>query len=177
MVYHSDMTMRHCVVITALALSLPGCATTPAPPDTGGAIARLSQEELARLMPTPNPKLPLAEIVRLSKAGVGAQDIIAKIRETGSRYHLSASTMIGLHAEGVSADVLDYIQSAREQDMRDRVAEEIDERELRHAEELRREQERQRLPYYCDRWWPSYPGYGWSYPYPFRPFGGFYWQR
>ncbi len=168
------MATLHCLFASALALSLLGCATAPASPDTGGRIARLSPAELAQLMPKPNPKLPLAELVRMSKEGAAANDLVAKIRETGSRYELSASEMIALHAQGVSAEVLDYIQSAREHELRDRMAEEINQRERRHAEELQREQKRCGEAYYCDRWWPAYPGYGWNYPYPIRPFGGIY---
>ena len=162
-------------LISILALSLLGCATAMAPPDAGPGIARLSPEELARLMPKPDPKLPPAELIRLSTQGASAKDIIARIRETGSRYDLSASQVIELHKQGVSAEVLDYIQAAREQALRDRVAEEINQREQRHAEELRREQELRRNSYYYDPWWPGYPG--WNYGYPFRPYGGIYWRR
>ncbi|MGP1676114.1 MAG: CHASE3 domain-containing protein [Burkholderiales bacterium] len=165
------------ILILTLVLSLLGCATVSAPPGGVGAIARLSPDELERMMPKPNPALPLAELVGMSKAGATAKDIIARIRETGSRYDLSASQAIELHGEGVSAEVLDYIQSARAQELRDRVAEEINQRERRHAEELRREQELRRDNYYLDPWWPGYPGYGWNYGYPFFPHGGFYWRR
>jgi len=162
---------------SALLLSLLGCATAPAPPDAAPAIARLSPEELARLLPAPLASLSLVEIVRMSKAGVSAKDIIARIRETNSHYELSASRAIDLHAQGVDKEVLDYIQSARAQELRDRVAEEINQREQRHAEELRREQAlRYNLPYY-DPWPGAYPGYGWGPAYPFRPYGGFYWRR
>ena len=171
------MFMLRPMLISILALSLLGCATASAPPDGGGAIARLSPEDLARMLPKPAPKLPPAELIRMSKAGASAQDIIARIKETGSRYDLSASQAIELHAQGVSAEVLDYIQSAREQELRDRIAEEINQREQRHAEELRREQELRRNSYYYDPWWPAYPGYGWNYGYPLRPYGGFYWRR
>jgi hypothetical protein len=162
-------------LISILALSLLGCATGSAPLDAGPGIARLSTEELARLMPKPDPKLPPAELIRLSNQGASAKDIIARIRETGSRYDLSASQVIELHQQGVHAEVLDYIQAAREQALRDRIAEEINQREQRHAEELRREQELRRNSYYYDPWWPGYSG--WNYGYPFRPYGGFYWRR
>lgn len=168
------MLMFRLILISTLALSLAGCATTSAPPDKSRGIARLSPEELARLLPKPDPKLPLAELIRLSKEGAAAKDIIARIKETGSRYDLSASQMIELHGQGVSAQVLDYIQSAHEQALRDRTAEEINQREQRHAEELRHEQELRRNSYYYDPWWP---GYGWNYGYPFSPYGGFYWRR
>jgi hypothetical protein len=171
----SIFTLRP-MLISALALSLLGCATTSAPPDAGPGIARLSPEELARMLPKPDPKLPLTELIRLSKEGATAKDIIARIRETGSRYDLSASQAIELHSQGVDAEVLDYIQSAREQALRDRIAEEINQREQRHAQELKREQELRRNNYYYDPWWPGYPGWIHGY-YPFLPYGGFYWCR
>ena len=164
-------------LIAALGLSLPGCATTSTPPEASPAIARLSPEELARMMPPAQSSLTLADIVRLSKEGATAKDIIAKIRETRSRYDLSASQAIDLHAQGVDKEVLDYMQSARAQELRDRTADEINQREQRHAEQLRREQEfRLNRPYY-DPWPGVYPGYGWGPAYPLRPFGGFYWRR
>ncbi len=125
-------------------------------------------------MPAPDPRLPLADLIRLSKEGASAKDIIARIVETGSRYELSASTVIQLHREGVNAEVLDYIQAAREQELRDRFAEEINQRGQRHAEELRREQELRRNNYF-DPWWPGYPA--WGYGYSLHPYGGFYWRR
>lgn len=166
------MSLLRLLLISTLALSLLGCATASAPPVGSGAIARLSPEDLARLLPKPEPKLPPAELVRMSKEGATAKDVIARIRETGSRYDLSASQMIDLHAQGVSAEVLDYIQSARAQELRDRVAEEINQREQRHAEELRREQALRRDSPYFDPWWPGYPG--WRHGDPFRPYGGFW---
>lgn len=167
--------MLRLALIATLALSLAGCATVSAPPDAGPSIARISPEELARLVPKLDPKLPPAELVRMAKHGATAQDIIARIRETGSRYVPSASQVIELHRQGVQAEVLDYIQSAREQELRDRLAKEINQREQRHAQELRREQELRRNSYYFDPWWPRYPG--WNFGYPFRPYGDIYWRR
>jgi len=164
-------------LIVILALSVWGCATTAAPPGAAPAIARLSPEDLARMLPKPDPKLPPAELVRMSKEGATAADVIARIKQTGSRYALSPSQAIALHAQGLSAEVLDYIQSAREQELRATLAEEINQREQRHAEELRREQELRRDSFYYDPWWPAYPGYGWRQGYPFHPYGGFYWRR
>lgn len=162
------------VLISALLLSLLGCASVP--PDGNGAIARISPEDLARILPKPEPKLPPPELVRLSRDGTAAKDIIAKIKQSGSTYALSASQLIELHDQGVSAEVLDYIQSAREQELRDRMAEEINQREQRHAEELQREQEQLRNSYFYDPWWPGYYP-GWRFGYPFHPYGGYYYWR
>jgi hypothetical protein len=81
-----------------------------------------------------------------------------------------------LHTQGVDTEVLDYIQAARAQELRDRVAEEINQRDRLHAEQFRREQEL-RLNNYYDPWRGGYPGFGWGPGYPFRPYGGFYWRR
>ena len=169
--------MLRLALISSLTLSLLGCATAPAPPAAGPYIERISAEELARIMPAPQLTLSLAEIVRMSKEGAAAKDIIARIRETGSRYELNPTQAIDLHAQGVDKEVLDYIQSAREQAVRDRVAEEINQRELQHAEQLRREQELRLNTYYYDPWPWGHPGYGWNYGYPLRPYGSFYWRR
>ena len=170
------------VLLAAFTLALAGCATTPATGDAASGIARLSPEELARMMPAPQPRLSLADIVRLSKEGTAAKDLIARIKATNSHYDLAASQAIDLHTQGVDKEVLDYIQAARAQDQRDRVAEEINQRDRLHAEQLRREQElRLNNPYYgspyYDPWRGGYPGYGWGPGYPFRPYGGFYWRR
>ena len=129
------------------------------------------------MLPKPEPKLPRSELVSLSKSGATPQAVIARIKHTGSRYALSASELISLRDQGVSTEVLDYLLSANEQALRDRMADEINQRERRHAEELRREQELRRDSYYCDPWWPGYPGSGWNFGYPVRPYGGIYWRR
>lgn len=165
------------LLISTLALFLLGCASASAPPEAGPGIARLTPEELERLLPRPDPKLPPAELVRLSKEGAAAKDLIARIRETGSRYDLAASQAIELHRQGVGAEVLDYIQAARERELRERVAEEINQREQRHAEELRREQQLWRHGICSDPRWLGYPGALWQHGYPFLPYGGIYLRR
>jgi hypothetical protein len=171
------MSNLRSMLISTLTLSLLACATASAPPEAGPGIERLSPGELARLLPKAEPKLPLAELVRMSNDGVTSQDIIARIRETGSRYELSASQAIELHSQGVSAQVLDHIQSAHEQAWRERIAEEIDRREQRHTEELKREQWLWRSRFCHDPRWPVFPGSSWHYGYPFLPYGSIYLRR
>lgn len=168
--------MLHLLPLVILSVSLLGCAATSAPPDGSGnaKIERISPEELARILPKPDPKLSLESIVRLSKAGATPQEVIGRIKETGSRYELSASQAIDLNRQGVSPEVLDYIQSAREQALRDRIADEINQREAARAEQLKRERQLQRNGYYYDPFWPGYPGYGGFYrPYARPNYFGF----
>lgn len=149
-------------------LLLAGCATTPAEPPQ---IQRISPEELERILPKPVPNLALEEIVRLSKAGESADAIIGKIRESQSRYELTPSQAIDLHRQGVDARVLDHMQAAREQALRDSLADEINKREREHKKKedaLKRESQLRPYPYY-DPFWP-HPY--WRYPYfPHR----YYW--
>jgi hypothetical protein len=76
-----------------------------------------------------------------------------------------------------SSPAIKILKSAHVRQLGDRMADEINQRERRHAEELRREQELRRNSYYYDSWWQGYPGFGWNYGYPFSPYGGFYWRR
>ena len=144
-------------------------ACSALPPAGGGpGIARLATDAPERALPP--PALTIADLERMSKTGMEDAAIIARIRQTASRYALTASQIIALHAQGVSVGVLDYISSAREQELLDRASEAINACEQKGAEALRTERERSRNLPYCDPYWPGYPGYG-GMP---RPFGGYY---
>ena len=58
-------------------------------------------------VPTP---VTVDEIVRVSKADVPVDTILAKMRESGTVYRLSASQLAHLHDEGVPDAVGDYMQ-------------------------------------------------------------------
>ncbi|MBK5104292.1 MAG: hypothetical protein JJE42_08595 [Burkholderiales bacterium] len=166
------------VLIAIVALSLFGCTHVSRQPEPVPGVAPLSPDEISQLLPKPAPNLPPAELVRMSKEGASASQIIARIEETGSSYDLSASEAIELHAQGVSTEVLDHIQSAREQELRERIAEEMNLRERRHAQELLRGQILWHNSYYYDPGWPGFFGYDWNFGYPLHPSGGFfYWRR
>ncbi len=81
-------------LLASALLALSGCATTG---------ARMSGEK-------PQP-VRVATIVEWSKAGLPAATIIARIRDSGTVYRLSAHQMIRLHREGVRYAVLDYMQA------------------------------------------------------------------
>lgn len=153
------------IVCGSLLVLLAGCATTAMQEPR---IERISPEELERLMPKPVPNLTLDEIVKMSQSGTSAQAIIAKIKETNSRYDLSPSESLALSKKGVSAEVLDYIHQAHEQAVREGFADEINKRE----KEKRLEQERLRREYqlryhrYYDPFW--YGGYGFGPPWGYR---------
>jgi len=76
---------------TSLALMLPGCSL------------------LDRRAST-SPPVTVPAVIQMSQAGVPAETIIAKIREAGTAYRLTASQIANLHEQGVSDAVLDYMQ-------------------------------------------------------------------
>ena len=59
--------------------------------------------------PPPQP-VTVPEIVEMSKAGVPAGDIIAKIQASGTIYRLKASQLSQLEKDGVPAAVIDHMQ-------------------------------------------------------------------
>lgn len=147
--------------VLALALAaLTACAThAPAPPQ----VARISPEELERIMPKPTPNLSLDEVVGLSKQGLAAEAIIEKIKASNSQYDLTPSEMLSLSQQGVDSKVLDYMHAQKEARLRTQVAEEINKREAankKEQEKLKRQYERFNYPYYGPF---IHPYWGWGY--------------
>jgi hypothetical protein len=56
------------------------------------------------------PPITVGEIVQMSKSGMPAADIVAKLHESGTIYRLKASELASLKEQGVSAEVIDYMQ-------------------------------------------------------------------
>jgi hypothetical protein len=156
--------LKHLTWLVAILLAT-GCASVP---EQAPQIQRISPEELERIMPKPVPNLSLEEIIQLSKAKVSADDIIQKIKDSASQYALTPTQVLDLSKHGVDSKVLDYIQAAHEQAIRDSFADEINKREkakLVEQEKLKREY-RLNQPYYDPFW-------GYPRPYYYGP-GMFY---
>ena len=97
-------------LLIVILLLISGCATTG--DNEKNKIARITPEELAQLLPAPIATVTLDEIVSDSKLGKSPDEIIAKIRESNSRYDLSSSQVLDLNKQGVHISVLDYIQQS-----------------------------------------------------------------
>ncbi len=151
-------------MLLPMLILLVGCAT--APPQEPQ-VERISPEELERIMPKPVPNLTLEEIIQLSKQGVAAEQIIAKIKSSNSRYDLTPSQSVELSKQGVDAKVLDYMHAAREQALREGFADEINKREKEKKLEQDRLKQELRFRYYDPFW-----GYGYSPYWGYRPYYG-----
>lgn len=99
-------------------------------------IDRISDEELARIMPKPVAALSLDDLVKRSKEGATADQIIEKIKASNSLYDLTPSQSVELNKQGVDSKVLDYMHASREQALRNNVADEINKREKAKRAEL-----------------------------------------
>jgi hypothetical protein len=136
------------LLITLLAsLVMAACATSEqqlygqAP-----LIDRISDEELARIMPKPVAALSLEDLVELSKEGATADQVIDKIRETNSFYDLTPSQSVELDRQGIDSKVLDYIHASHERVLRNNVADELNRREKSRRAELENLKKQQLQP-------------------------------
>lgn len=93
----------------------------------------------------PRPvKVP--DVVEMSKSGIPAAEIIAKMRASGAVYRMQASQLVELKARGVASEVIDYMQ----QTYLDAVKRDASYEEWRHWSQ------------YDDYWYGGVP-YGWPY--------------
>jgi hypothetical protein len=162
------------VLIVSLSM-LSACATTGTTKQAE--VERITPEELAKLLPPPVAIVTLDEIVLDSKAGKTADEIIAKITASNSRYELSSVQVLDLNKQGVDIRVIDYIQQSNELAKQNAIADEMNKRaqERRDAEKvLKRERDIARSQYYYDPFWGPRFGafYGRPYYGPYRRYHG-----
>jgi len=157
------------ILIIIMLLLITGCATTGE--SQQNKIARITPEELAALLPAPIAIVTLDEIVSDSKQGKSPDDIIAKIKESNSRYDLSSSQVLDLHKPGVHSSVLDYIQQSNNLAKQNAIADEINRREKEKAEiQEQLQQERLRRDRYYDPFWGT--RYRFYYGHPIHGYYG-----
>jgi len=161
----SNMKLIFIAVFSLILLS--ACAGNP---PREPQIQRISAEELEKLLPPPIAVISTEELVILAKQGMSAEDLIKKIQDTKSQYALSPSKYFELAQQGVPSKVLDYMQTAHEQMLKDSFAEELNKRELakrQEEEKLKRQLMLQRPYPFYDPFWG--PGPYWGHRYPFGP--------
>lgn len=144
------------LLITSAMIVLTGCASTGG--ERRGEVARITPEEVAKLLPPPIATFTLEEVVTESKQGKTSDDIIAKIKATQSRYELSSTQVVDLNQQGVDAKVLDYMQQSNALAKQQAIAEEMNRRkEERLLVEKQLQRERlARHRYYDPFWGPSF---------------------
>ena len=102
--------MPKLLIFFVALLLLEGCATNGQ--SVSPVIERISEEELSRIMPQPLATLSMDDLVRLSKEGMTAAQIIEQIKSSNSMYDLTPSQSLLLSKQGVDSQILDYIHTA-----------------------------------------------------------------
>lgn len=136
-----------------LAVVLGGCGEMPVEPPR---IDRISAEQLETRLPPPVATVTLEQIVTLAREGVAADEIIARIKASGSRYRLSAKQMVELTLKNVPVAVLDYMIDSERRQIFDGMAADVNAREVACQDRLAREVEfcrRQMEPFL---WYPRH---------------------
>ena len=164
--------MKQVLALVISLLLVAGCASTG---PQQAKIERITPEELAKILPQPVATVTLEEIVKDSKANKSADEIIAKIKASNSRYELTPAQTLDLSKKGVDTKVLDYIHESNELAKQNAVADEINKREKERAaaeKKLKRERDAAQNRYYDPFWGPRFGGfYGGPYGYYGRGFG------
>ena len=128
--------LRHLRLVSILVLILQGCAGTPVEPPK---IERISAEQLEASLPQPVAAMPLEQIVTLAHQGIGAEDLIARITASASRYRLSATQLIELAARGVPSAGLDHMVAAERRQIFDDMAAEAYKRDRACQDKIEQE--------------------------------------
>lgn len=66
---------------------------------------------------TPRQPLPIADVVELAKSGTPPEEIVRRIRQSGTTYALRGSDFAKLKAAGIPDPVLDYLQQSLVDDL------------------------------------------------------------
>ena len=146
-------------LICLFSLNILSCATHSQYPEKYSQIDRISEAELARILPQPLAILSLDDLVKLTKEGVATEEIIEKIKISNSFYDLSPSQSIELNKQGVDSKLLDYIHTSRELALRNNVADEINQRKKNAHTELEKLKRQQWLQQ-NQRMYDPFCGYG-----------------
>ena len=142
------LVLKTCFVLIALTIFVSGCASTGT---RQAEVERMTPEQLAKILPPPVATVTLNELVADSKSGKTADEIIAKIKASNSRYELTPTQTLDLSKQGVDTKVLDYMQQSNELAKQNAIADEMNKRAKERAKAekvLKRERDMARDRHY-----------------------------
>ncbi len=166
--------MKALYVLIATTIFLSGCASTGA---RQAEVERITPEQLAKILPPPVATVTLGEVVADSKAGKSADEIIAKIKASNSRYELTTAQTLDLSKQGVDTKVLDFMHTSNEAAKQNAMADEINKREQeKRVAQKQLQRERALSQSYYGDYYDS-PFYNPYYNYGYNPYFGnrFFW--
>lgn len=166
--------MKICILVIAATLALTGCASNGV---RQAEVDRITPEQLAKILPPPVATVTLSEVVADSKAGKSADEIIAKIKASNSRYELTTAQTLDLSKQGVDVKVLDYMRQSNEAAKQNAIADEMNKREQeKRVAQKQLQRERALSQSYYNDYYDS-PFYNPYFNYGYNPFFGsrFFW--
>lgn len=154
-----------------ILIMLTGCASMGN--SKQAQIERITPEELAQLLPSPIATYTLDDLVGDAKQNKTPDEMIAKIKESESRYELTSSQVLDLNKQGVGTKVLDYIQQSNELAKQNAIADEMNRRQQESAK-MQRQLNQGRLSQH--RYYMSRHPFFYGHRLPIGP-AGRYWPR
>ena len=142
---------------------LAGCASLPED-HAPGRVDRLPAKQAAAL--TPAPTLTLADIEAMQKGGASADAIVARIRDSGASFRLTAADVLRLNRAKVPDSVVDFMLNAERSAAQENCAGEL--ARLERDMQLRLRQRDQDWMFRCNAMYPPFPS-------PFFPHRRYWW--
>lgn len=102
-------------------LSLVGCASVQEKPQAQ-VIDRLTEEQLASMMPKPVSQLNYESLLALAKSGSTPAQMIEKLKETDTSFDLTPQQVLSLHKSGIDVSVLEYLHTSRQKATQNNIA-------------------------------------------------------
>lgn len=149
-------------------LGLVGCASVQEKPQVQ-VIDRLSEEQLASMMPKPVSQLNYESLLALAKSGSTPAQMIEKLKETDTSFDLTPQQVLNLHQAGIDVSVLEYLHTSRQKATQNNIANTVAEHDKTKNEEivvLKKRLQQERLN---NSFVDPFCRFGYPYPYGWGP--------
>jgi hypothetical protein len=159
--------LRKFFMLLAL-VSLMGCANLQEKPQAQ-VIDRLSEEQLASMMPKPVSQLNYESLLGLAKSGLSPTQIIEKLKETDTSFDLTPQQVLNLHQAGIDVSVLDYLHASRLKATQNNIANTVAEHDKKKNEEIATLKNRLQQERLNNSFVDPFCRFGYPYPFGFGP--------
>lgn len=159
--------MKNFLVLLSLAF-LVGCANVQEKPQAQ-VIDRLSESQLASMMPQPVSQLSYESLLALAKSGSTPAQIIEKLKESDTSFDLTPQQVLSLHQAGMDVSVLEYLHTSRQKATQNNIANTVAEHDKTKNEEIATLKKRLQHERLNNSFVDPFCHYGYPYPYGWGP--------
>lgn len=147
---------------------LVGCANVQEKPQAQ-VIDRLSEEQLASMMPKPVSQLNYESLLTLAKSGLTPAQMIDKLKETDTSFDLTPQQVLSLHQAGIDVSVLEYLHTSRQKATQNNIANTVAEHDKTKGDEILLLKKRLQQERLNNSFGDPFCHYGYPYPYGWGP--------